>query len=215
MTEPPKSLHAQNALWVAGYVALHIVAFMSLVTQGSLDPETIKETISEIWSTEGAMAAIVIGVSIVLNGLLSGNMKAILVFWRFRHPLPGHRAFTLLGPKDPRVDIMVLEAQIGPLPSAPEEQNLAWYKLYRRYRDDPAVEESHRRYLLTRDLAVLTLLFLLTLPGVLYLAGAEAKLIAGYSLTLLSIYILISLASQRYATALVTNVLAVASDKPR
>jgi len=117
-----KSLHAQNALWVAGYVALHVVAFMSLATQGSLDPETIKETISEIWSTEGAMAAIVIGVSIVLNGLLSGNMKAILVFWRFRHPLPGHRAFTLLGPKDPRVDIMVLEAQIGPLPPLPPHQ---------------------------------------------------------------------------------------------
>jgi len=213
MTEPPKSLHAQNALWVAGYVTLHVVAFISLATQGVLDPSAVKEIVSGIWSTEGAIAAMAIVVSTVFNGLLSGNTKAILVFWRFPHPLPGHRAFTQLGLKDPRIDMMALEARVGSLPSAPEEQNFAWYKLYRHYRDDPAVDESHRRYLLTRDLAVLTLLFLLALPGALYLTGAEAKLITEYSLALFSIYILTSLASQRYAIALVTNVLAVASDQ--
>lgn len=213
MAESPKSLHTQNALWIAGYVALHVVAFVSLATEGTLDPVTIKDVTSEVLSAEGAVAAMAFVASIVLNGLLRGNTKAVLVFWRFRYPLPGHRAFTRFGPRDPRVDMAALEAQIGPLPTAATDQNLAWYKLYRRYCDEPSVVEAHRRYLLTRDLAVLTLMFLLTLPGVLYLADADITLISGYSLVLLSAYVLISLASQRYATALVTNVLAVASDK--
>ena len=215
MTESPKSLHEQNALWIAGYVTLHVIVLVSLATKGTLDPETLKEVFNEMLSAEGAVAAMVIVVSIVLNGLLRGNTKAVLIFWRFRDTLPGHRAFTLLGPKDPRVDMLALEAQIGPLPSAPKDQNLAWYKLYRLYREEPTVAEAHRRYLLTRDLAVLTLMFLLPLPGILYLVGAEAKLIGWYSIVLLSMYVLISLASQRYAQALVSNVLAVASDKPR
>lgn len=212
MAEAPKSHHAQNALWIAGYVALHVIVLVLLASQGKLDLLTINGAISEVLSAQGAMAAGAFVLSIVLNGLLPGDTKAVLVFWRVRHALPGHRAFTLLGPRDPRVDMAILEARIGPLPTVAADQNLAWYKLYRGHRDEQPVAEAHRRYLLTRDLAVLTLLFLLALPAALYLADVDGDLVAGYGVALTLGYLVTSLAAQRYGKSLVTNVLAVASD---
>jgi hypothetical protein len=213
MAESAKSLHAQNALWIAGYVALNVIVFVSLVTQGTLDLLTINETMSHVLSAEGATAAGAFVASTILNGLLRGDTKAVFVFWRLRHSLPGHRAFSLLGPRDPRVDMAALKTQIGTLPTAATDQNLVWYKLYRRHRDEQPVMEAHRRYLLTRDITVLTLLFLLALPGALYFAGADGNLVVMYGGTLFLGYLVTSISAQRYGTALVTNVLAAVSDE--
>lgn len=170
-----KSLHAQNALWIAAYVTLHIVAFISLATAGTIDLVSIKAQISEVLSGKGALAAMAFIASIVLNGLLSSNTKASLVFWRFRYPLPGHRAFTHLGPRDPRVDMAALKTALGPLFTTPNGQNVAWFNLYRRFQNEPSVAEAHRRYLLTRDLAALTLMFLVLLPPALYICRVRRE----------------------------------------
>src|SRR5262245_58077554 len=65
----------------------------------------------------------------VANGLLSPMAKARLVFWRWRHPLPGSRVFTVHSKTDTRINIPALRARLGTLPKGEAEQNTAWYRL--------------------------------------------------------------------------------------
>jgi hypothetical protein len=48
-------------------------------------------------------------VTTVANGLLSSPMKDSLVFLRWHHALPGHRAFSLHAKADPRIDFTRLQ----------------------------------------------------------------------------------------------------------
>jgi hypothetical protein len=51
-------------------------------------------------------------------------MKARLVFLRWRHALPGHRAFSKYAVRDPRIDVSSLEKlHGGSLSVDPVEQN--------------------------------------------------------------------------------------------
>src|SRR5215469_13702780 len=60
---------------------------------------------------------------LVLSGIFSSGLKANVVFWRLKNALPGHRAFTRLAPKDPRIDMKQLREKLGDLPRAAKEQN--------------------------------------------------------------------------------------------
>jgi hypothetical protein len=63
-------------------------------------------------------------VATVLNGLLNADTKACLVFLRWHDALPGHRAFSELALRDPRIDVAALEKiHGGRLPTEPGEQN--------------------------------------------------------------------------------------------
>lgn len=91
-------------------------------------------------------------VATVLNGVLSADAKARLVFLRWQHALPGHRAFSVHAVRDPRIDISALDKAHGsPLPVDPAEQNRVWYRMYRSVENDPAVRQAHRDYLMLRD----------------------------------------------------------------
>jgi hypothetical protein len=60
-------------------------------------------------------------------------VKAVLVFWRVRNPLPGSHAFDKAKlDRDPRIDKARLRALAGGrVPRSGLEQNGLWYKLYR------------------------------------------------------------------------------------
>jgi len=115
----------------------------------------------------GWITAIPAGVGVALTGLLnslvSSDTKARLVFWRWHHPLPGSAAFTRHGPNDSRVDMAALAAKHGPLPAAPKEQNVLWYRLYRGVSNEPAVEQAQRHFLFARDFAFMSLIMLVIL----------------------------------------------------
>jgi hypothetical protein len=98
----------------------------------------------------------------VVNGLLSSDTKARLVFWRWAHPLPGSFAFSRYAQRDSRIDLAALEKRVGPFPSEPREQNARWYKLYKSICNEPAVIDAHRYFLLTRDYSGIAFLLLLT-----------------------------------------------------
>jgi hypothetical protein len=58
---------------------------------------------------------------LLLNSLLPAHWKARLVFWRWNHVLPGHRAFSYHATRDSRIDIAKLKKNVGAFPDAPNE----------------------------------------------------------------------------------------------
>lgn len=159
-----------------------------------------------------AAVSVVLGIlALVLNGLLSENNKARLVFWRMRVPLPGCRAFARYMHEDPRVDPKVLETRFGPLPSAPDDQNRLWYRIYQAYSGEPSVTDAHRSYLATRDTATLTALFLLTFVPVGIFLAQNLVLWIFYAGAMAIVYLLTSQAARNYGQRLVTNALALGS----
>ena len=95
--------------------------------------------------------------TLILDGIVTSDFKAVLVYWKWRNPLPGHEAFTVHGREDSRVDMNAVEAEHGPLPTDPAEQNLLWYQLSKATADRASVDEAHYAWLLTRDLTNLSL----------------------------------------------------------
>lgn len=146
----------------------------------------------------------------LLNGLLSPNQKAILVFWKLKNALPGCEAFTRLSKRDPRVDIKKLQELHGALPKNPVDQNRLWYKIYKKHSQDIIVSESHRAFLLARDLTSLSVLLIvfMGLPAVVFGIWPVALY---YFCFLLLQYFVIVIGAQNRGKRFVSNVLAIES----
>lgn len=148
----------------------------------------------------------------IVNGFLSSNQKAILVFWKFHNPLPGSRAFSVLGKADSRVDMDQLNLKHGPLPLTAADQNNLWYKLYRQNAADTAVNSSHGAFLLARDLVSMSFLFVV-FAGLPMLFFGKSPLNYLYLFVLLLEYLVILIGARNRGNRFVTNVLAVESVK--
>lgn len=160
-------------------------------------------------------AVVPLAISLILfliNGLISADIKAILIFWRFKDPLPGSRAFTVHGPKDPRVDLTKLSTQYGPLPTAAKAQNSLWYKIYKINKLEQSVYVPHKQYLLARDVASMAVIFILFL-GIPALIWGRYPYNWWYIALLIGEYLLFAVAGQNYGKRFVTNVLAIEGSK--
>lgn len=205
------SLKTQIAPLTMLFIAVHIVILYILITGTALNRNEIQSILEGVISKTGAFAAIMGIISIVLNGLVPPQIKAILVFWKIKYPLPGCRAFSELAARDFRINIDRLQEQLGSTPTEPEQQNRAWYRLYKQHENAPSVITAHRVYLLTRDLASLSMLFLIAFPQALYFSGGPWTSSLLYFGSLLVQYTLISLSARNYGCRFTENVLAVAS----
>ena len=148
----------------------------------------------------------------IVNGLLSSNQKAGIVFWRFNHILPGCRAFSLHGVKDYRVDLKRLEAVHGTLPVDPKAQNLLWYKFYQSQRKDALIQSSHQRFLLARDIVAIAFLFI-PLVGLPFIFVGKPPLNWCYLGLLILQYLMVMITARNYGCRFVTDVLAAESIK--
>jgi hypothetical protein len=158
------------------------------------------------------------GIGLVLVGLLNAQvpaeLKARLVFMRWKHPLPGSRAFSQHARADGRVDLAALERQYGKLPRGPREQNALWYRLFKSVDSEPAVTQAHRAFLFCRDYACLTLLMMAILGGA---AIVQVPTITGRLLFIgiLAVQFLLAMSAARnHGERLVTTVLALAAARP-
>ena len=148
--------------------------------------------------------------TLILDGIVTSDFKAVLVYWKWRNPLPAHEAFTVHGRKDSRVDIKALEEEHGPLPTDPAEQNQLWYKLSKATANRASVDEAHYAWLLGRDLTNLSFTLLIASAG---LAGALQ--VGGWGwIVLVSaqglLYIVLSQVAANKGIRFVTTVLAEA-----
>jgi hypothetical protein len=151
--------------------------------------------------------------------ILPRSFKEAVVFWRFRHRLPSHRAF--LRKQTDRYDLTRIanHKQLAELP--PSEQQLVFYNgIYKKHRNDPTVAQCNFRYCAWRDTASLFLLLaLVTVPAAYSISIARglpfewkpaSLLAAGAAIA----YLLTALAARQVANSFVGLVLACETAEP-
>lgn len=183
------------------------LAIFAAVVGGTAIVELNADELIRNWTKVLPAGAAVIVVGIV-NALPSATAKTRLVFMRWRDPLPGCRAFSELAGTDSRISLPRLKAKLGKFPKAAGEQNALWYSIYKSMESDPAVEQVHRNYLLTRDYTFLALLMGLFLGALafIYLGNEPAAYI--YAFFLIAQFIVVSRAARTHGYRFVTTVLA-------
>ena len=139
-----------------GFVVLNALVFLVLFSGEDMITAIQQRQFAGLINPKAVFALVLPLVTLVLDGIVSADTKAILVYWRLKNPLPGSHAFTKHGPPDPRVDMTSLQRVYGPFPVPGKEQNQLWYKLFKEAEDQPSVSQAHRTSLLTRDLASLS-----------------------------------------------------------
>jgi hypothetical protein len=205
-----KSLKDQNRwqLWLT--IAMNAVVFFGVARAdiiASADWRGLFAVAADLLPIGFAMI-----VTSVANGLLSANMKARLVFLRWRYALPGHRAFSQHALADPRIDNARLKKSLGnKIPEGPDAENRVWYRLFKEVEGAPEVHQAHREFLFMRDYAGFSALFLVGL-GIAAFAIAKSLDVVWYYLLLLCLqFFVVRYVAANYGVRFVTTVLAVKS----
>jgi hypothetical protein len=151
----------------------------------------------------------IIALLVLLNGFLDPEDKARLIYWRWRNPLPGSRAFSTEAVRDSRIDLERLKQKCGPFPEEGQAQNILWYQLYKPLAKEPAVLDAHRGYLLGRDYTIFALLQLLVLGPMAIFQFAMASWAFAF-VGLLALQCAVAwIAAARYGRRMVRTVLAL------
>lgn len=212
-----KSLKEQNAGLIRAAMIGHIVAFAWIAAEPlrlvAMNGSALAARLEVAAAPGTAAFGLIVVASLLLLGLINPEWRDRIMHWRWRHPLPGCRAFTSVGPRSSHVNMAVLEAQYGPLPSAGQEQNQLFYRIYREFRDDIGVLDAHGRYLAARDIGTITALVMVPLPWLAWWASGNSGSAAIYGVVLFLVYALCVIAAKNYSWRMVQHVLALASSK--
>ena len=202
-----KYLKTQNLHTIFIFVILNI-AFFIVVSSGTADFwNTFQQRLLDLKAKDSILIFATPLILLVLCGILPPSLKAVLVFWRLKNPLPGCRAFSKLAPKDPRIDLKVLEQKLGALPVAPREQNYVWHRLYKQVKNEVTVLEAHKQFLLSRDLTGIAFLFFMFGTLALLFICSSPKNILVYAVITLFEYIMLSIVARNLGNRFVSNVL--------
>jgi hypothetical protein len=208
-----KSIKDQNRWQLWFVIAANVVAFYVLMQWDEMTTSGIKALISRAGNILPVGLAIV--VTTVVNGLLSPEAKARIVFLRWTHALPGHRAFSELALKDSRIDLMRLKKACGnKFPDGPAEQNSTWYRLYKSVEKKPSVEHVQRDYLLMRDYATFAALCIFVFSVAAFVEVESRQALLLYVVGLLIQFLLVRQAAANYGNRFVTTVMAEKASSP-
>jgi hypothetical protein len=225
-----KTLKQQNRPQLVVFLAVNVIgigaALFGLNAAATLFAEFLHGNFANLGRVIvlPAMSALVLG---IISWLLPAALKETVVFWRVGpRRLPSSKAFTVIAPADPRIDMSKLSARLGKLPAEPETQNALWYAAYRKHGKEPAVIDAHGAYLLYREMtALVPFIACITFGLAIAAPVARNNLVVVGSLLLLE-YLVLMLATRNAGARLVGNVLAVeaaisgkkgspATEKPR
>ncbi|MFL0681953.1 MAG: hypothetical protein ACJLTB_02015 [Algoriphagus aquaeductus] len=196
-----------NSANIWGFFLLNLLIFSACFFGSVLEeiPEQIQSF--QIVRGLGILAAPIL--IFILNGILTSDQKAFLVFWKFRNTLPGHRAFTKYAKIDARVNLDRLVQLHGDLPTDEKEQNKLWYRLYRNNRVETVISKAHQNFLLARDLTSLSFLFLLCSLGMFIVFNFKPSFI--YASIVIFEYLIMMRLAQNHGRKFVRDVLAIES----
>lgn len=195
-------------LWI--FIAYNIAVFICLFSYSKFNLTNLNDIYSLIFKSSIIMSTSII-ITIVLNNLITPDFKAKIVFWKIKDPLPGCRIFTELINKDSRIDMELIKEKYGELPTDSFEQNKLWYKIYTKHRFDNMVFDTHREFLISRDLTGLSFVFLVGFTILAIILFKSSLKISIYVLYLLIQYISIAIYSQNRGYRFAKNVLAIES----
>lgn len=204
-----KTLKGRNLAWLVATLILDFLVLLVLAFQTSF--EDLSPT--RLAAIRASLTALLPIPALIFTSLISADHKAILVFWRFKHPLPGSRAFSVHAPSDHRIDLAKLKKNVGEFPVSEREQNAKWYGLYKQVDSDPSVVDSHKNYLLFRDIAAMSLLLVPVLPVVMYFSGVDTRRILISTAWFLGQYLVTAFAARTTSIRFVQNVLAVHANR--
>jgi hypothetical protein len=205
MKDYNKTLKGRNLAWLVATLVLDVLVLLVIAFNTAVDDLTL----TKVAVIRASLTTLLPIPALILSSLISSDHKAILVFWRFQHPLPGARAFSVHAPADPRIDIAKLKKNVGEFPSTERDQNSKWYGLYRQVDSDPSVVDSHKNYLLFRDISVMSLLLVPTLPLVMHFSGIDSTGMLASAAWFLGQYLVTAFAARTTGIRFVQNVLAV------
>ncbi len=192
------------------FVSINFIFYMAFILEKGLNfmDDTFKKFILE----RGIFAAILALVTFILNGLLTAKFKFILVFWSKEYFYPGCRIFTDLINNDNRIDKSLLVAKYGELPTEPNAQNTLWYRIFKKYEFDSMIFESHRNFLISRDLTGLSFLSFIIYGAMaivsMFVYDISIKRFLFYIIFLLCQYLLLVVVSRNYGERFACNVIA-------
>ncbi|CAM8753337.1 RDD family protein [Burkholderia pseudomallei] len=200
-----KTLKGRNLAWLVATLVLDVLILLVLAFHTAIQDLT-PTAIAAVRTSLTVLLPIPV---LILSSLISADHKAILVFWRFKFPLPGSRAFSVYAPADHRIDLTKLKKNVGAFPVEPRDQNAKWYGLYKQVDSDPSVADSHKNYLLFRDIAAMSLLLMPVLPVAMYFIGIDAAHILISVAVFFCQYLITAFSARTTGIRFVQNVLAV------
>jgi len=210
---PAKSLKEGNRVYVGLIVIVNALLLYAVAQESTISIAGLKALFTE--STNLLPVGFALIVTTVANGLLSADTKARLVFLRWKHTLPGHRAFSKYAASDSRIDIAKLKKICGnKFPEDPVEQNRTWYRLYKTVETNPSVLQVQRDFLLMRDYAGLAALFVVVFGAVALIEVPSWRVSLTYCLFLAAQLVLVRQAASTYGVRFVTTVLAEKAAAP-
>lgn len=202
------TLKRRNAGYLWSFVGINIAVFLSVFISKGFSSSSIDHLWKGVTTKNGILATCIPLLTIVLSGLVGDQMKARLVFWRWRNSLPGCRVFSELIADDVRIDVARLKKQHGEFPCDPKQQNTLWYRLYKKHAENVIVSEAHRNYLLTRDMTALSAIFFVLFSVVIGFDSVGWKVASLYAVSLTAQYLISAISAQNYGKRFVLNVLA-------
>lgn len=202
------SFKAQNIPLIILFLLWGITIYILFITGLEDFSSDLMSLFEELNAKEGFLVTIAPLLSFVTVHIIDSNTKAVLVFWKFRDPLPGSRAFSEIGPRDPRVDMRVLRERLGYIPTTPIEQNKLWYKIYKQVEGTISVDSSHKNFLLARDLATISFLFLILTTLPVLIIRHNIMITFAYVLIWVFHYLVLCIVAQNTGQRFVSNVLA-------
>ena len=207
-----KSLKDQNRwqLWLV--IAANTVFLYTVIQANDIKLNGLKAVFTDASNLVSAGFALLI--TTVISNLLSADLKARLVFLRWKHALPGHRAFTVYGPRDPRVDMAALAQTYGPdLPTDAAKQNTLWYRIFQTVTDEPQILHTHRDFLLLRDYTAIAAICTLVYGVTAAFCIGSGRICSLYVVMLLVQLVVVRQSAFNSGVRLVTNSLAMACHK--
>ena len=192
---------------------VNAVAFWTIVA-GPGNLSSFWCLLNSISLKDTAIALVVPIISFILDGLLSSDAKARIIYPEHRRPLPGSRAFSFHLAKEPRANAKRLERMWGPFPVDPDEQNQLWLQMLEDVGEDVRVREAHRAWLFARDLSAQAVLFLVIFGSGTLIIGIPLSAGAWYLGVLLVVSMASIVAARNRGIRFVRTVLAVAPHRP-
>lgn len=209
-----KSLKQKNQPQLITFVVSNAIG-LGLIALG---PSRLLAVLQELskgdWTILGKLIAIPAYLTLVtgtLGWVMPRAGKEFLVFWKIRNCLPSSKAFTLIGPRDPRIDMRRLISKYCSLPKEAGQQTALWYRIYRAHKEEASVEDAHGAFLRFREMTTLCVaLIIISAVSVAYFAIEGRQLVLGLLLLVLE-YLAVMIAARNAATRFVANVLALES----
>jgi hypothetical protein len=208
----PRTLKDQNRwpLWLV--IAANTLFLYGVIQSNAIELSGIKGVFTDARNLLSVGFGVLIAT--VLNGFLSADAKARIVFLRWENVLPGHRAFSVYARRDSRIDLGALADAYGRLPTDPTQQNRLWYRIFKTVDDQPHIAQLHRDFLLLRDYTAIALLCL-AIYGALALFLIPSGHVCMFYMALLVVQLIVVRQSAfQYGIRLVTNTVATAGLPP-